>query len=95
MNKQLKKDIEELDKDVQKYITRQKAENCRLHQQIKHCKEIKKEMQLDMMELDQRVVHVENKVGVDFSINGGLKKSPRSPSPKPYLNHMNTVTSLG
>lgn len=44
VNKQLKADIEDLDKNVQKYITRQKAENCRLHQQIKHCKEVKYEL---------------------------------------------------
>jgi hypothetical protein len=55
---------------VQKYITRQKAENCRLHTQIKHCKELKLELQMNLMELDQRVIGVENKVGVDFSIPG-------------------------
>jgi hypothetical protein len=31
VNKQIKTDIEYLEKNVQKYITRQKAENCRLH----------------------------------------------------------------
>jgi hypothetical protein len=50
-----------------------------------------------MMELDQRIIDVENKVGVDFSIPGGTKSpnkmSPKSP--KPYLSHMNTVTTLG
>jgi Arc/MetJ family transcription regulator len=31
VNRQLKGDIEELDRHVQKNATRQKAENCRLH----------------------------------------------------------------
>jgi hypothetical protein len=52
---------------------------------------------MNMMELDQRIINVENKVGVDFSIPG-VTKSPSniSPkSPKPFLSHMNTVTTLG
>jgi hypothetical protein len=96
VNRQLKGDIEELDRHVQKNGTRQKAENCRLHLQIKQCKELKQELQVNLMELDQRVINVENKVGVDFSIPGASKSPSLSPkSPKPYLAHMNTVTTLG
>jgi SMC interacting uncharacterized protein involved in chromosome segregation len=96
VNRQLKGDIEELDRHVQKNATRQKAENCRLHQQIKQCKELKQELQMNLIELDQRVITVESKVGVDFSIPGASKSPSLSPkSQKPFLAHMNTVTTLG
>ena len=52
---------------------------------------------MGLMELDQRVLGVENKVGVDFSIPGAKKSSnfsPKSP-PSHFLAHMNTVTTLG
>jgi hypothetical protein len=51
---------------------------------------------MNLMELDQRVNGVENKVGVNFSIPGASKSPNLSPkSPKPFLAHMNTVTTLG
>jgi hypothetical protein len=52
---------------------------------------------MNLMELDQRIINVENKVGVDLSIPEGIKSpSKMSPkSPKPFLSHMNTVTTLG
>ncbi len=51
---------------------------------------------MGLMELDQRVIGVENKVGVDITLNGAKKSPNQSPkSVRPFLAHMNTVTTLG
>lgn len=67
----LKREMDQLEEGVGRYLIKQKAENSRFYAQIKQCKELKHELIDQIFELEHRVSRVEDKVGPD------LKPSPQ------------------